>query len=333
MTIPVFAREWARSLGARERDLCPLKGGINNLAFACESPAGRYVLKGYTSPKGSVVDRMQAEADFLRYANLVAPRFVPKLIEVDIGRRCIVLEHIDGSSYQAGESPCVDDVLAAAEFFKLLNIDKSVAREVVRLPAAEGFAKLTDHLENVRQRIGVMGTEHLPSTLQSDAKKLLDRLKALVELQAQKVESQLARGELANEQDSSRFCVSPSDFGFHNAIRTPMGIRFFDFEFAGWDDPAKALVDFFLQPRVPVRTKDFELFLIATDLEKERQRCVDLSQVLRLKWACIILAALSPSRALAITRVDEMFMHESSIRSKLRLASDYLNAEIKLGLH
>ena len=146
MTIPEFAREWARSLGADESKLFPLKGGINNLVYACGSPRGKFVLKGYTSPGESVVDRLQAEADFLRYANLVAPGFVPKLIEVDTERRCIVMERIDGSSYQAGENPCIYDVHAAAKFFKLLNIDKSVAREIVRLPAAEGFAKLTDHL-------------------------------------------------------------------------------------------------------------------------------------------------------------------------------------------
>jgi hypothetical protein len=178
-----------------------------------------------------------------------------------------------------------------------------------------------------------MVVEHLQPTLQPEAQQLLDKLKRMLERQSRRLESQLALGDLVDEQHPSSFCVSPSDFGFHNAIKAPMGVRFFDFEFAGWDDPAKAIVDFFLQPRVPVRTKDFELFLIATDLEKERQRCVDLSQVLKLKWACIILAVLSPSRALAITRVDDMFMHASSIRSQLRLASEYLNAEIKLGLH
>ena len=44
-------------------------------------------------------------------------------------------------------------------------------------------------------------------------------------------------------------CISASDFGLHNAIMTERGIVFFDFEFAGWDDPAKAIVDFLLQPQ------------------------------------------------------------------------------------
>src|SRR5260370_15342476 len=46
--------------------------------------------------------------------------------------------------------------------------------------------------------------------------------------------------------------LSPSDFGFHNALRTGDGCtRFFDFEYAGWDDPARMVCDFFCQPAVP----------------------------------------------------------------------------------
>ena len=43
--------------------------------------------------------------------------------------------------------------------------------------------------------------------------------------------------------------LSPSDFGFHNAIRAGDGqVIFLDFEYFGWDDPAKMIVDFLLHP-------------------------------------------------------------------------------------
>ena len=43
--------------------------------------------------------------------------------------------------------------------------------------------------------------------------------------------------------------LSPSDFGFHNAVRRPCGeLVFVDFEYFGWDDPAKTIVDFVLHP-------------------------------------------------------------------------------------
>ena len=46
-------------------------------------------------------------------------------------------------------------------------------------------------------------------------------------------------------------CLSPSDFGFHNALIDQRdNVRFCDFEYAGWDDPAKTVCDFFCQVEV-----------------------------------------------------------------------------------
>jgi hypothetical protein len=43
--------------------------------------------------------------------------------------------------------------------------------------------------------------------------------------------------------------LSPSDFGFHNALKTMSGrVVFFDFEYFGWDDPVKLVADFLLHP-------------------------------------------------------------------------------------
>ena len=48
-------------------------------------------------------------------------------------------------------------------------------------------------------------------------------------------------------------CLSPSDFGFHNAlVDERAGLTFLDFEYAGRDDPAKLVSDFFCQPEIPV---------------------------------------------------------------------------------
>jgi hypothetical protein len=42
--------------------------------------------------------------------------------------------------------------------------------------------------------------------------------------------------------------LSPSDFGFHNALKADGKVFFLDFEYFGWDDPAKLLADFLLHP-------------------------------------------------------------------------------------
>ena len=51
--------------------------------------------------------------------------------------------------------------------------------------------------------------------------------------------------------------LSPSDFGFHNALREESGqVKFLDFEYFGWDDPAKMIVDFTFHPAMDL---SFEL--------------------------------------------------------------------------
>ena len=56
-------------------------------------------------------------------------------------------------------------------------------------------------------------------------------------------------------------CLSPSDFGFHNSILDDNGRYYFlDFEYSGWDDPAKMVSDFFLQPAVSVSFEYFDDF-------------------------------------------------------------------------
>ena len=53
----------------------------------------------------------------------------------------------------------------------------------------------------------------------------------------------------SNEIPTNARTLSPSDFGFHNTLRRPDGeLAFLDFEYFGWDDPAKTITDFLLHP-------------------------------------------------------------------------------------
>jgi hypothetical protein len=106
-------------------------------------------------------------------------------------------------------------------------------------------------------------------------------------------------------------CVSPSDFGFHNALVDDGGrITFLDFEYAGHDDPAKLVCDFFCQPEVPVPLAYLDGFAggVTTALgldERHHARVHLLLDVYRVKWLCIMLNDFLPidaaRRAFAIS--------------------------------
>jgi hypothetical protein len=98
-------------------------------------------------------------------------------------------------------------------------------------------------------------------------------------------------------------CVSPSDFGFHNALIRPDGsLCFLDFEYAGWDDPAKMVADFFCQPAVAVAMRHFDEFLRAAvsytgDGQALQARTRALLPVIQIKWCCIMLNQFIPDAA------------------------------------
>jgi hypothetical protein len=95
-------------------------------------------------------------------------------------------------------------------------------------------------------------------------------------------------------------CLSPSDFGFHNALADAAGrLTFLDFEYAGRDDPAKLVSDFFCQPEVPVPTSFHTHFVTrladGLDLDETgRVRCQIMLDAYRIKWTCIILNDFLP---------------------------------------
>lgn len=335
---PEFALHWADKLGARPDSLTALHGGINNIVFSCAfggKSSGRFVIKGYAQRLEST-DRMSSEVEFLRYAGKVAPSYVPSLLAVDEERRCVVLEYVDGYPYLSGMSPSTDDVNHAGSFFHLLNTNKALAKESIKRVAVDGFLSLSEHIENVHRRLNLFTTEHLSVRRKAEANKLVQRVQREFEGVARRTHMLIGTGQIQDLIGFDDCCVSPSDFGFHNAIRNAKGVKFFDFEFAGWDDPAKTMLDFALQPRVPVAdplAKLFYQFARPFAYEQIAARSTALGPILRLKWVCIMLSVLRPDRLCQLKEVVQHSLSPDFIDQRLTGARLYLNKEFSFGLY
>ena len=71
-------------------------------------------------------------------------------------------------------------------------------------------------------------------------------------------------------------------------------LRFIDFEYAGWDDPAKLVCDFFCQLAIPVPLRYLPMFIEQISINAKipdlmAKRVEILLPVYRVKWCCIIL--------------------------------------------
>ncbi|MCK5230046.1 MAG: hypothetical protein KAR13_07260, partial [Desulfobulbaceae bacterium] len=126
-------------------------------------------------------------------------------------------------------------------------------------------------------------------------------------------------------------CLSPSDFGFHNFLLVEDGsLRFIDFEYAGWDDPAKLACDFCSQPELPVPPALAQFFIeglsaVSSEPDSLKLRINLLLPVYRIKWCFIILNDFLPEsdRRRAFAGSDSP---DRRRRIQLQKAEKYLKA-------
>ena len=335
IAVPAFASDWARKLEVNPASITRLTGGINSEVYSCGEGQRRFVIKRYLQTS-STHNRMRAELEFLRFAEKVAPQYVPSVIAADESHQCLVMTFLYGESFPTGSSPTHQDVQVAIDFFKRLVSHKETARSLVSQNAAEGFLKLSEHLKAIEARIESMKVAHLPKACQSIGRELLNQLKEVFQRLSASMSATLHADASVDQINPALQIVSPSDFGFHNAIRTLNGVCFIDFEFAGWDDPTKAVVDFVLQPRVPVLTWPSPL-LDAFEAEERSlltKRSNLMYPVLTLKWACIIGSVLGEDRLLKLTETLILGNGlEDLLRSRINHAMTYLLKDSACGLH
>jgi len=332
---PGYVYHWAKKLNLADQTVLKLRGGVNNHVYLCGSGENKYIVKGYQTYPPGTRDRMQSEVEFLRFADELAHEFVPQLIQVDWQRRCIVMEHISGENYSEGYLPAENELELAYEFARRLNSDRKKAEKFITMNAADGYIRLTEHLENVLVRVGQLRIDHLPINYQKPAKTLVENIRIKIEHIANQTTDQIRDGKLSDAIEKKDLCISPSDFGFHNAIRIRSGIKFIDFEFSGWDDPAKMIADFVLQPRVPIKLFPPGLIKIIhpDSAQTTLERCATLGPILRIKWLCIILSILNPTRLSQLLEIHKDIIVEKLIQQRLRQATNYLHERTPFGLH
>ena len=100
---------------------------------------------------------------------------------------------------------------------------------------------------------------------------------------------------------SKLFKLSPSDFGFHNALLVDKKIFWLDFEYFGWDDPAKTISDFLLHPAMNLKEKQkmvFEKEMLQQFMDSKLMldRYLLLLPIFGIKWCLILLNEFLPDR-------------------------------------
>jgi hypothetical protein len=268
-------------LGGRVLGLTRLAGGRNNRVFRVDRDSGPpLALKLYHHDPRDPRDRLGAEWAFLDYATRVCGLSkVPAPLARDAAQHAALYGWLPGARVAAvGQH----EAQAAIGFIAALNSAAARSAAAALAPASEACFTLDQHRATVARRVArlVGGLDPAAPHAEAAASFVADRLApAWARIEA----------TLPADAAPAAWIVSPSDFGFHNAlVDADGGVGFLDFEYAGRDDPAKLVCDMVCQPDLPVPMAFWTAIRDAI-APAAAARCEALLPAYRIKWACIIL--------------------------------------------
>jgi hypothetical protein len=279
--------------------LTAINEGANNRALRVERVDGLLLLKSYFQHADDPRDRLGTEFAFCTFAWEHGVDVVPRPVAADRARGLGLYEFVEGRRLDPAE---VDAraIAQALAFFRALNRHKHSASALRLQSGSEACFSIAEHLSCVDARVRRLAALEPWTDADRAALALVrDRLTPAWESIAGALRHQ-AGGDLELRLDQDERCLSPSDFGFHNALCEASGrLRFLDFEYAGWDDPAKLVCDFFCQPALPVPRSSFDAFAVAVVQDHPRadrhlRRIRELFPVYQVKWCCILLNDFLP---------------------------------------
>ncbi len=290
-----LARRLLKDAGwSGEFSLEPMAGGRNNRVFQLRQPSGRLaLLKCYFHHAKDTRDRLAQEFAFLRYARSLGCAYVAEPYAADPASHAGLMEYI------VGDRPALSEVDAghidhAIRFFREMNArnDSNAARRLPR--ASEACFSIDEHVATTRGRVERLSGLVVEDDVDREAARFV---REELEPVWGEIQDRIAHAGVDRVKvlPGGERCLSASDFGFHNSLRAAGGrLRFVDFEYAGWDDPAKLINDFANQPDMLLDTTlsdQFKLALIADHAAGEllERRVELLRPVYQLKWSCICL--------------------------------------------
>jgi len=297
----------------------PLTGGANNRVYKLNfSDRNSLILKRYFQHPQDLRKRLFSEYSFLQYAWNIGLRCIPQPLYSDEKANAAIYSFIIGKPV---EKMHISDLLIqqTINFFLALNNSNDQGKT---LPiASEACFSIDEHLRTIEKRVKTLLSCEHPTVIEFLQHQLLPAWEKI-----RKTIEQTADCPLFEQEQ----CISPSDFGFHNALLQENNqLAFIDFEYAGWDDPAKTVCDFFCQPRIPVsrsffHTTSHQFVSFCSHPENVLQRINLLFPAYRIKWCCIILNCFLPigQTRRCFARLDEQ-NEEQLKKAKEMLAEDF----------
>ena len=310
-------------------EVSPLGGGGNNKVFAVHTKSGKYLAKVYYSSPSDTRNRLNAEYSFLAYAIKIGLECVPKPIFFSPEKNIGLYEFVQGRKLTSLELTS-QHITQSASFVRALN--ERPERDNTLPTASDGCFSVEQHFLLTDARITNLRSLPVASEVDRQAHLLVGK----IDNAWKKIKDTIITNNdsISIQLDAEDRCISPSDFGFHNALLRDTGkICFIDFEYAGWDDPAKLIGDFFSQPAISVSLQYFDVFISeALTYSKNKaelaQRARMLLPLFQIKWCCIMLNEFLSDAARRRQFANPTSDQRQRKRLQLEKAQQYFNSKL-----
>lgn len=242
-----------------------LPAGANSKIYKLTTESGdTYCVKQYIKRLGDQRDRLNNEFSALAFLwqNNIGP--IPHPIARDEQRNIGVYSFIKGKTLR--NTRISDNELAqAVKFLESLHTARFTRAAKTFGSASEACFSFNEYVQTIKER------RKRFSQINGNAPHIIELNQWVInewdpswrEAIEFVTESIRTKGLSFSESISTSFrTLSPSDFGVHNTIKQIDGrLVFLDFEYFGWDDPAKLIVDFLLHPGMYLTNEQKRWFL------------------------------------------------------------------------
>ncbi len=270
-----------------------LNFGINSIAWKVKSKEKFYFLKCYKSNRYDKRDRIGAESNFLQLMQLGKIKNVPQIIKEDKKHNWILLNWIEGEKVV---NPSQKDWVLMVEFINRLQDLRNLEFSKKILNASEACFEIMDHFNLIKKRLNILIKQIKNQEINNSIIYWLENeVNSSLENCPFNINKFLKQKEICEKRIQR--VLSPSDIGFHNVIKKDNYLFFHDFEYAGWDDPYKLLVDLLIQPE-NITGQEVSNYLIKSFIDNFKipdniGYLKIFITLYRVKWICIILKKLN----------------------------------------
>ncbi|OUT59005.1 MAG: hypothetical protein CBB75_12290, partial [bacterium TMED15] len=220
-----------------------IRGRGNSRIYRISMQSGeKFAAKLYPDPTFDLRPRLETEKKAYNLFNSNQVSQIPQLIATGRNLNFSLFEWLNGQSVDKPSQSDLDSLISFVE--TLIDLSQKTPYDQFNLASAACLSgkDIENQIYDRYTKIKNIAHKH-------------DNLKCFLEKDLEQTIEKFIEHSKSNGfgcffscLQKSKQILSPSDLGFHNVIKSDMGLKFIDFEYFGWDDPVKLVSDVLLHP-------------------------------------------------------------------------------------